>query len=90
MVKIFLDTANIDEIREAASFIFHQKGPLCVFFAMVLMSLLAAPLMLLTMLGRIRVRPEVFTFLYMTAAIILTDSVRRGGSPARTLRDRTH
>lgn len=33
------------ELREAAAFIFRQKGPLCVFLAMVMMSLLAAPLM---------------------------------------------
>lgn len=33
------------QIREAAAFIFRSRGPLCVFIAMVLMSMLAAPLM---------------------------------------------
>lgn len=32
------------QVREAAAFIFGQKGPLCVFIAIVFMSLLAAPL----------------------------------------------
>lgn len=35
----------VHELREAAAFIFRQRGPLCVFLAMVSMSLLAAPLM---------------------------------------------
>lgn len=35
----------VEEIREAAGFIFLQRGPLAVFAAMVMMSLLAAPLM---------------------------------------------
>ncbi len=39
------DTHPWRQVREAAAFIFLQKGPLCVFMAMVLMSLLAAPLM---------------------------------------------
>lgn len=32
------------QVREACAFLFRQKGPFCVFMAMVLMSLLAAPL----------------------------------------------
>lgn len=32
------------QVREAAAFLFGEKGPLCVFMSMVFMSLLAAPL----------------------------------------------
>jgi len=38
------ETHPWERIREAAAFIFRQKGPLYVFISMVLMSLLAAPL----------------------------------------------
>jgi len=39
---------------------------------------------LLISLGRIRVRPEAFTLVFLAIALVLTDNVRRGG-PARRL-----
>lgn len=40
--------------------------------------------MLITIAGRVRVRPEAFTLLFLVLTIVLTDSVRRG-APAKRL-----
>lgn len=45
--------------------------------------LLCGLAMLVTIAGRIRVRPESFTLLYLTVTILLVDSVRRGAPPQR-------
>ena len=39
--------------------------------------------MLITIVGRIRVRPEAFTLLFLVVTIVLTDSVRRGAPGKR-------
>lgn len=39
--------------------------------------------LLITIAGRVRVRPEAFTLLLLTNTILLVDSVRRGASPLR-------